>query len=48
MSDQLPVFSLYFDLSPVAYTRAVSGPGPVTPDASGLVGWNVAQWELRS
>ena len=47
MSEQLPVLSLYFDLSPIAFSRALVGPGSVAPDASGLVGWNVGDWELR-
>jgi peptide/nickel transport system substrate-binding protein len=47
LSEQLPAISLYYDLSPIAYVSALTGPGPVAPDASGLVGWNVVDWELR-
>ena len=47
MSEQLPAISLYYDLSPIAFVSALHGPGPVAPDTSGLVGWNVVDWELR-
>jgi peptide/nickel transport system substrate-binding protein len=47
LSDQLPAISLYYDLSPIAFVSALTGPGPVAPDTSGLVGWNVVDWDLR-
>ena len=47
VSEQLPAISLYYDLSPIAFVSAVTGPKPVAPDTSGLVGWNIVDWELR-
>jgi peptide/nickel transport system substrate-binding protein len=47
LSEQLPVISLYFDLSPIAFVSALTGPGPVAPDTSGLVGWNIVDWDLQ-
>lgn len=47
MSDELPAFPLYYDLGPVVYLGSVRGPRQVSPDTSGLVSWNIHEWELR-
>ncbi|MBM2811622.1 MAG: hypothetical protein HW416_2381 [Chloroflexi bacterium] len=47
LTDELPAFSLYYDLSPVAHTSALQGPGPISPDTTGLMTWNAVEWELR-
>ena len=47
LSEELPAISLYYDLGPVAHVSALRGPVPVGPDTSGLVSWNVQDWELR-
>ncbi len=47
LTDELPAISLYYDLGAVAHTAALQGPRRVGPDTSGLVAWNVHEWELR-
>jgi len=46
LSDELPAISLYYDLGAVAHLAAVKGPVPVGPDTSGLVTWNIVDWDL--
>jgi peptide/nickel transport system substrate-binding protein len=46
-SEELPYFSLYYDLAAVPHTSAVTGPVQVSPETTGLVAWNVYDWELR-
>ena len=47
LSEELPTISLYYDLGIVAHLAAVRGPVPVGPDTSGLVAWNVVDWEMN-
>ncbi|MBM2809715.1 MAG: hypothetical protein HW416_474, partial [Chloroflexi bacterium] len=47
VTEQLPAFSLYYDLSAVPIANAVRGPGPALYDSSGLITWNVWQWDWR-
>src|SRR5439155_9240336 len=47
LSEELPAISLYYDVSAIAFVSALHGPVPVAPDTSGLVGWNVQEWELQ-
>jgi peptide/nickel transport system substrate-binding protein len=47
MSDELPAIPLYYDLGAVVHTGALRGPGPVSPETTGLVSWNVHVWALR-
>ena len=47
MSEELPALSLYYDLGAVPHVGALVGPGPVSLDTSGLVAWNVQDWDLR-
>jgi peptide/nickel transport system substrate-binding protein len=47
LSEELPAISLYYDVSAIIHVSAVHGPGPVAPDTSGLVAWDVQNWELR-
>ncbi len=46
LSDELPAISLYYDLGAVPHVAALRGPVPVGPDTSGLVAWNIVDWEL--
>jgi len=46
LSDELPAISLYYDLGAVPHVAALRGPVPVGPDTSGLVAWNIVEWEL--
>jgi peptide/nickel transport system substrate-binding protein len=47
ISDELPAISLYYDLGAVVFLPAVQGPRPISPDTSGLISWNILEWELR-
>lgn len=47
LSDELPGIPLYFTVTPVAHSGSLKGPGPVGLETSGLVTWNIHQWELR-
>jgi peptide/nickel transport system substrate-binding protein len=47
ISDELPAISLYYDLGAVAIVPGVQGPRPISPDTSGLISWNIPEWELR-
>jgi ABC-type transport system substrate-binding protein len=47
LSEQLPAISLYYDVGAVPHVAALRGPRPVGPDTSGLIAWNIQDWELR-
>lgn len=47
LSEELPAISLYYDLGIVAHLASVRGPVQVGPDTSGLVAWNVVDWDLN-
>ncbi|MBM2810964.1 MAG: hypothetical protein HW416_1723 [Chloroflexi bacterium] len=47
IADELPAISLYYDLGAVPYVAALHGPVPVAPETSGLIAWNVQEWEFR-
>lgn len=46
LSDELPAISLYYDVGAVPHVASLRGPAPVGPDTSGLVAWNIQEWEL--
>lgn len=46
LSEELPALSLYYDVGVVPHVSALGGPGPVGPDTSALVAWNVQEWTL--
>ncbi|MPZ15986.1 MAG: hypothetical protein GEU73_16450 [Chloroflexi bacterium] len=46
LSDQLPAYSLYYDLGTIVHVTQLRGLGPVVADATGLIAWNVHLWEL--
>lgn len=41
VTEQVPAHILYYDLRPIAYTSALSGPKPVNP------WWSVHHWDLK-
>lgn len=45
-SDDVPGYSLYYDLSAIAHLAQLKGPAPVGPDTTGLIAWNVHEWDL--
>jgi len=47
LSEELPAISLYYDVGAVPHVAALRGPGPVGPDTTGLVAWNIQSWELQ-
>ena len=47
LSDELPAIPLYYDLGAVPHVAVLHGPVPVGPDTSGLVAWNIVDWELN-
>lgn len=46
VSEELPAISLYYDLSAVPHVAAVKGPRLSSYDSSGLIAWNVHEWDL--
>jgi peptide/nickel transport system substrate-binding protein len=48
MSDEVPVLPLYYDLGAISHVGTLQGPGPVSPDTTGLVTWNVHEWQFSS
>jgi peptide/nickel transport system substrate-binding protein len=47
ISDDVAEISLYYDLGAVAHVSALTGPGGISPDTTGLVAWNVHEWQLK-
>ncbi|MEA2639092.1 MAG: peptide/nickel transport system substrate-binding protein [Chloroflexota bacterium] len=46
ITDELPTMSMYYDLGAFPFGAQLRGPVPVSPDATGLVAWNVTDWEI--
>jgi hypothetical protein len=44
LSDQLPGFSLYFNIGVVAHRSVLHGPEIGTPDS--LANWNIYEWTM--
>jgi hypothetical protein len=45
LSDELPLFMLYWDYTVTAFSSRVSGFDPNAIDT--LVSWNIHEWQIR-